>query len=92
VPEMQWLSGTGSGVWSERFPRQSELDVSRAIALPDHLWTISNDHRRDLPNLETYVGQAAVPYHPLLCIMPRCMSSHLKCKQAAVIVNIGVFG
>jgi hypothetical protein len=35
------------------------------------------------------VCQAAVPYHPLLCIVPRCRPSCLECQQAAV-VDIGI--
>jgi hypothetical protein len=39
------------------------------------------------------VCQAAVPQHPLLRIVPRCMPSRLKCEQAAVVVvDIGLFG
>jgi len=89
VQELQWLSGTG-GRGSKGLSRQFAFDASLAIAVARHFQSIS-DRRQDLQHFETKVSQAAELLNPLICIVPRCMPSRLKCQQATV-VDSRVFG
>jgi len=90
--QLQWLSGV-EGCGSLQLPMWLELHVAQPIALPSHLRRVGFDFRQDVQSLHNNVGQAVVPWHPLLCIVPRCMPRRQNCCHAAVAVaDVGVFG